>query len=527
MKFRELLDQYNRLQAENAQLQIEKAQWLTEKSQLQEKVTDYEQRLADAANQIAFYRRQMFGRKGERLTADEQEQIGQLALDLEEHALRPAPVIEQVLLADAPLRRKSSSRRRTRHPFPENLETVTEVLEPENVKTPCPHCGELPSRIGEEISEEVEIIPARMIRRVTVRPKYAYQCGQGGVDIAPLPERLIPQSGMGLGLAVHVLLSRFDDHLSYYWIEKQFAERFGVTISRQKMVQWVEHIAGWLKPIYEAMWDRMHAGGYLQIDETPVKVLDPEVKGKAANGYLWFYAVPDGDVILAFERSRGLAAVRERLKDFSGTIQTDAYEVYQSLNRQESSLSRIGCLAHARRRFYKAFLQNSSEAAWFISGIRALYVIEDQARKMSHAERHQLRKEAEALEIWEALKERAEVLKHTVLPKSTLGEAISYFLNEYQFLTGYLQDGRFEIDNNLVENAIRPTTVGRKRWLFIGHPQAGWRSAVIYSILASCRRRSINPRDYLTDVLRRLPQTTINQIESLLPSNWKPLQVTA
>jgi hypothetical protein len=260
----------------------------------------------------------------------------------------------------------------------------------------------------------------------------------------------------------------------------------------------------------------------LQIDETPVKVLDPEVKGKAANGYLWFYAVPGGDVVLTFERSRGLAPIAERLKNFKGTIQTDAYEVYHSLNRQESALTRIGCLAHARRRFYKAFLQNSSEAAWFISGIRALYAIEDQARKMSHAQRYQHRKQVGALEIWETLQERAEALRPTVLPKSTLGEAISYFLNEYQFLIAYLQDGRFEIDNNLVENAIRPTAVGRKRWLFIGHPQAGWRSAVIYSILASCRRRSINPRDYLTDILHRLPQTSINQIESLLPSHWKP-----
>lgn len=523
MTFKELLNQNNRLQAENAQLATEKAQWLAEKSQLQEKVSNYERRLVDAENQVAFYRRQMFGRKAERLTVDQQEQIRQLTLDLQEQALRPAPVIEQVLQADTPVRRRlQTSRRASRHPLPENLETVTVTLEPENAKCPCTHCGQLPGKIGEEISEEIELIPAKMIRRVTVRPKYACQCGEAGVAIARLPERLIPQSGMGLGLAVHVLLTRFDDHLSFYWIEKQFAERFGITISRQKMVQWVEHIAGWLKPIYEAMWERMHAGGYLQVDETPVKVLDPEVKGKAAQGYLWFYAVPGADVILAFERSRGLAAVRERLKDFSGTIQTDAYEVYQSLEREQSALNRIGCLAHARRRFYKALLENSSEAAWFISGIRALYAIEDQARKMTHPERHQLRNERQALEIWEALRERAQVLKSTVLPKSTLGQAVSYFLNDYRFLIGYLQDGRFEIDNNLVENAIRPTAVGRKRWLFIGHPQAGWRSAVIYSLLASCRRRAINPRDYLTDVLGRLPETNINEVESLGPANWKP-----
>jgi transposase len=137
-------------------------------------------------------------------------------------------------------------------------------------------------------------------------------------------------------------------------------------------------------------------------------------------------------------------------------------------------------------------------------------------------ERAELRLQQKAPAIWQELKARAEDLKPTVLPQSSLGKAISYFLNEYHALIGYLDDGTFEIDNNLVENAIRPAAVGRKRWLFIGHPDAGWRSAVVYSILASCRRRAINPRDYLTDVLCELPQTNINQIESLLPANWKP-----
>lgn len=511
---------YEELLKQSQQQQEEIARLRSEKAQLEEKVADCEERLVDAASQIAFYRRQIYGRKAERLTSDQQGVIQQLRLDLEEQALRPAPVIEQVLQEDNRASRKFGSRRGTRrHPLPPTLEVETVTLEPEI--SPCPGCGKMPERIDEEVSEEIELIPAKMIRRRTVRPKYACHCGGAGVTIASLPERLIPQSRLGLGLAVHILLSRFDDHLSYYWIEKQFAERYGVTIPRQQMVQWVEQIAFWLKPIYEAMWNRMHAGGYLQIDESPVKVLDPEVKGKAAQGYLWFYAVPGGDVILAFDRSRGLAPVRERLKDFIGTIQTDAYEVYQSLNRNQAGLQRIGCLAHARRRFYKALLESSTEATWFISGMRALYAIEDQARTMTHPQRHLLRQELKTIEIWETLKSRAEALKPTLLPKSTLGQAISYFLDQYQALTGYLQDGRFEIDNNLVENAIRPTAVGRKRWLFIGHPQAGWRSAVLYSILASCRRRSINPRDYLTDVLYRLPQINISQIHSLLPANWK------
>ena len=126
--------------------------------------------------------------------------------------------------------------------------------------------------------------------------------------IAPLPPRLIPQSRLGLGLAVHMVLTRYDDHLSFYRLEQQFRERHGIVIPRQQMVQWVEHIATWLRPIYDAMWQAMFAGGYLQVDETPVKVLDPDVQGKAARGYLWFYAVPGGDVILEFDPSRGHGA---------------------------------------------------------------------------------------------------------------------------------------------------------------------------------------------------------------------------
>jgi hypothetical protein len=287
------------------------------------------------------------------------------------------------------------------------------------------------------------------------------------------------------------------------------------------MVQWVEHIAGWLKPVYDAMWQAMKAGGYMQIDETPVKVLDPEVKGKAAQGYLWFFSVPRGDAILEFSRSRGQEVPRRRLQGFQGTIQTDAYEVYQALERKDAALARIGCLAHARRGFYQALKESLSEAVWFISQIRQLYRLEDQIRLLSPSERYRLRQE-QAPPLWEAMKTHAEGLQPQLLPKSTLGKAVNYFLNEYVALCGYLADGRFEIDNNLVENDIRPTAVGRKRWLFIGHPEAGWRSAVIYSILISCRRRGLNPQEYLTDVLARLPSLKITPIQDLLPAYWKP-----
>jgi transposase len=196
-------------------------------------------------------------------------------------------------------------------------------------------------------------------------------------------------------------------HLSFYWLEQIFGERHGVEIPRQQMVQWVEQIASWLEPLYDAMWAGMKAGGYVQIDETPVKVLDPEVRGKAAQGYPWFYSVPGQDVILEFSRSRGQEVPRRRLQGFQGTIQADAYEVYAALERKDSALRRIGCLTYARRRFYQALQESFTEALWFIAQIRQLYRIEDQVRRLAPDERHQIR-QAQAPSIWEALKERAQ-----------------------------------------------------------------------------------------------------------------------
>jgi transposase len=508
------------LQAEYERLKAEAAQLEAENTRLRGQVQEYEQRLTEAREQIAELQRQLFGPKADRLTPEQQEKVNQLTKDLEAEAARPDAASDSVLAEEEPKSKNKHRRARgVRHPLPIHLETETVVLEPELTRCNC--CGEMPHRIGEEVTEEVDMVPAKLIRRRTVRPKYACGCGDAGVAIASLPPRLIPQSKLGLGLAVYITLARFDDHLSFYRLEQQFQERHGVAIPRQQMVQWVEKIAFWLQPIYNAMWAAMLPGGYLQVDETPVKVLDPEVKGKAARGYLWFYAVPGGDVILVFNRSRCLGVVQDRLKGFKGTIQTDAYEVYESLANNQPGIKRNGCLAHVRRRFYAALRQNFSQAVWFIAQIRLLYRIEDEIRALPPAERKALRQER-APTIWKALKDKAEELKPTLLPKSTIGDAVSYFLNDYDALLGYLDDGRYEIDNNLIENGIRPTAVGRRRWLFIGHPDAGWRSAVIYSILVSCRRRGINPQDYVTDVLCRLPRAKTSDIHHLMPVNWKP-----
>ncbi len=365
---------------------------------LEQQLRHKEDQLTEAQAFIAELKRQLFGAKAEKLSPEQAEQVEQIIDDLREQGQRPEPVIRQVLREE-----QKAQRRPPRHPIPIELETETVILEPEIRSCSC--CGPLP-RIGEEVSEEMDWVPAKLIRRRTIRPKYAAcRCGQMGMTIAPLPPRLIPQSKLGLGLAVYIVLTRYDDHLSYYGLERIFRERHGVEIPRQQMVQWVEQIASWLQPLYDRMWAGMKAGGYLQIDETPVKVLDPEVQGKAAQGYLWFYSVPGQDVIVEFSRSRGQKVPRQRLQGFQGTIQSDGYEVYNALERKDPGLHRIGCLTHARRGFYQALQESFPEALWFIAQIRQLYRLEDQLRLLAPEQRYQIRQQ-QAPSIWAALKER-------------------------------------------------------------------------------------------------------------------------
>jgi transposase len=501
----------------------QKDRLLAQRDQL---LAEKEQLLAEARAYIAELKLQLFGPKADKLTPEQEEQLRQLAGDVQEQAQRPAPLSREVLEPEVLPPEKDSPPLPRRHARPAvQLEVRRQVLEPPDKI--CEHCHQERPCIGREISTEYDYEPAKLIARETVRPKYGQckcGCGQSGVAIAPLPPRLLPQSKLGLGLAVYILLSRFDDHLAYYTLERIFRERHGVIIPRQQMVQWVEQIAFLLLAIYHLIWKGLAAGDYLQLDETPVKVLDPEVKGKAATGFLWFFSVPGGDVFLEYCDGRGQDHPRQRLLPFKGTIQTDAYQVYKSLHQERpGELKRLGCLAHARRLFRQAARDSSVQAIWFIAQIRQLYRIEDELCEATPEQRKAVRRQ-KAPAFWRALKRQALQLQADprLLPQSSLGKAVNYFLKEYTALVGYLRDGRFEIDNNLVENDIRPEAVGRRRWLFIGHPDAGWRSAVIYTLILSCRRRGINPQEYLTDVLRRLPGMKNTEVKDLVPSRWKP-----
>lgn len=487
---------------------------LTSLEQARGVVTTIFHELQQARWRVQQLEQQLYGPSSER-QVDERFSKEQILLSL----FPPAqPVATQDVLVSAS--EDKPERRVRRQPVAQVLETVSQRLEP--AEKICPQCGKEKCEIGCERSERFEYVPAKIIRHEIVRPKLACPCGEAGVSVAALPPQLIEQGQAGASLVAHVLLSKYDDHLPLYRQQQQFL-RLGVTFSRQTLCDWVERGADWLAPIVREMKRELLAGDYLQADETPVRVQDPEVKGRCATGYLWVAGVPGGDVIFEFHPGRGQEYARALLGGFRGFLQRDGYSVYGTLPQGEAGILPVGCWSHARRKFVDAAQLESAAAVELVTEIRRLYLIERHARDeaLKPEQRWRLRQE-KAAPILAALQPRLETLREQHLPQSPLGKAIRYALGEWQPLTRYLEDGRLEIDNNLTENAIRPSAVGKKNWLFIGHPDAGWRSAVIYSVIVSCRRRGVDPWQYLRDVLQRLPAMKQSELASILPARWKP-----
>jgi transposase len=464
--------------------------------------------------------KQLFGPTSDRAVSTENLSKEQIILSLFPAPAEPPATTEVAVAGLPPTPEQVNPRRPVRTPAARVLETVTQRIEPEEKL--CPHCGKC--EIGCEKSERFEYVPARIVRHEIIRPKLACPCGQGTVSIAPLPPTPVEKGYPGPGLMAQVMLSKYDDHLPLYRQEQQFA-RLGVHFPRQMLCDWVEHGARWLQPLVRQMKQELLVGDYLQVDETPVKVMDPEVKGKCATGYLWLAGRPGGDVIFEFHPGRGKEYGQALLGDFKGYLQRDGYGVYGALARERPGLIPCGCMAHVRRKLVEALDHQPTEAQWLVVEVRKLYLIEAHAREqgMTAEQRHSLRREL-APPILQGIKARLEELRPTLLPQSPLGKAATYTLGEWDALNRYLQDGRVEIDNNLTENALRPSCIGKKNYLFFGHPEAGWRSAVIYSVIVSCRRRKIDPWEYLRDMMRRLPAAKNHQIPDLGPSRWKPPQ---
>jgi transposase len=456
--------------------------------------------------------RRFFGKKSEQLDAAQLELLlsgladGSLAEDEpEEPPARPLP----------PRPRADTRRIRT----PDNLEVVRHVIEPELVLAQ----PEQWKRIGQEVSRQLDYQPGKFFWQETVRPKYVpVNQRQLPPVIAPAPERVAEHSLAAPGLLAQLLVGKYCDHLPFYRQEHIFQQRHGVFISRQQMVQWTAQSVRLLSAISDFLKKQLRQSRYVQVDETPVRYQDPDLPGRCGQGYLWVASVPGQGVVYEWHASRAARCLDSLLgPGYQGKLQSDGHSAYPAFVKNKA-IELFGCWAHARRGFFEALQQAPKVAGWMINQIGQMYGWERQLR-LSRAgpALRQAHRAAHSRMAVERLHRAFQALRPRYLPQSPMGQAITYALNQWPTLERFLDHGEVEIDNNLVENAIRPTAIGKKNWLFFGSEEAGQRSAVIYTLIENCKRHGVEPYTCLKDVLERPPTTTNQEVGQLTPLNWK------
>jgi transposase len=333
------------------------------------------------------------------------------------------------------------------------------------------------------------------------------------------------------GLIAAIIVGKFCDHLPLYRQQQILSTRYRVELPRQTMAQWMGLATHWLKPIYKLIHEGVLANGYVQVDETPIEYLAPG-HGRTKLGYLWTCARPGGDVVFHWSTSRGAASLNTIIpEDWRGIIQCDGYAAYPRFARDRHASGRVtlsGCMAHARRAIYEARESAPRTAGWLLRQIAQLYEIEETLRRNRAGPRwREAERSSRSVPILRRIHAALLRLRSRYLPQSGLGKAFTYILEQWPGLIRYVEDGRLEIDNNRVENAIRPTAIGKKNWLFIGAADAGERGAILYTIVESCRRRGMDPFAYLRDVLTRLPKMKMSQVHELTPEAWQKAQRAA
>jgi transposase len=464
--------------------------------------------------------RRIFGKSSEKLDPAQLElfMMGEDPLGKGE-----ASWIEEALTQNREQRPKPRRRGRGRARWPEDLPVVEEVLQPQEV-TVAP---EQWRRIGEETTEQLDYEPGRFYRRRVVRPKYVSRTEvEAAPVVAPLPEMLQERCTAAPGLLAQIIVSKYCDHLPLYRQEQIYERRHGVWLPRQNQAVWMGLAADWLRPVYEHIKARALEGGYVQVDETPIEYLQPG-HGKTKQGYLWTVCRPGVEVFYHWETSRAAQCLQNIIPvNFRGKLQCDGYAAYPAFARSRGeAIELTACLAHIRRALYEAREQAVQPVGFILKHIQNLYRIEDKLRKQRAGPAlRQAMRQAQSRPIFQRLQKAILKLKGRYLPKSALGKAIDYALGQLPQLEAWLHDGRLEIDNNLVENAIRPTALGKKNWLFIGEADAGERGAILYTIIESCRRHGIDPFTYLRDVLARLPSMTNWQVKDITPEAWAKTQ---
>ena len=457
--------------------------------------------------ELAQLKKMIFGSKRERFIADINAQqlslFGSEATDPTQENI----VARQHIEFD----RKAPKKHAGRNPLPDHLPVNEIVIEPSIDTTDM-------IKIGEEITETLEYTPASLVKKRVIRPKYARK-NQDGIVIAELPSRPIPKGIAESSLLTHIFVSKFIDHMPFYRQIQRFKRDFDWEVTDSTINEWFIACCTLLQPLYEKLRENVLSSGYIQADESPIKVLDQDKPGSTHQGYQWVYHSPgSGLVLFNYRKGRGQNGPKEMLSEYQGVLQTDGWSAYERFDDQPGIIL-VGCIAHARRYFTNALENNKAKSEEALSIFQELYAHESICRKVNAEERKAYR-EIHSLPVFEKLKAWTEVQTRVdIEKKSTFGKAITYLQKQWPKLERIWNDGRVEIDNNLIENKIRPLALGRKNYLFAGSHDAAQRIAMMYSFFGSCKAHEINPYEWLKSTLDQIPDTKLSDLESLLPGS--------
>jgi transposase/chaperonin cofactor prefoldin len=498
---------------------------------LGDKVSNYEDKIKQLTDQLSWYRRKFWKPSSEKFIPQDpnQRRIDFDGLDVlpqEEEAIKEAA--KEIISYE---RRKPEKEKRqpVRLPLPEDLRREEEIIEPEGI-------DENWIRIGEEVTEILEHKPGELYVRRIVRPKYALRkdlqqlreesekSGQKNVKIAALPLLPLPRSNAGASLLAELLMGKYVYHLPFHRSIAMF-KLAGISIPASTVNGWFTGSSDLLRALYYRLREIVLATDYIQVDESTVPVINDE-KHRTVKSYLWVVrSVMKGLMFFHYDKgSRAQKVVIELLRNYQGAVQTDGYEAY-SIYENKKGVLLLGCWAHARRKFTDALKEDESGASYALEQIGMLYKVEAMATEqgLDYEQRAALREKL-AYPILRAFEKWIVNYYPKILPKGRMHKALTYTYSLFHRLTRYHLDGRYQIDNNLVENDIRPLALGRKNYLFCGNHDAAENAAIMYSLLGCCKACDVNPREWLTNVLTRIPAYNNDysrDLAELLPHNWK------
>ena len=497
----------------------------------------YQEKIHYLEEQLRLFKNELFGRSSERRHASHPDQVPLFSGDGNPAAADSTQADETVIIA------AHSRKKPGRKALPKDLPHIDIIHDLREEQKQC-GCGARLSRIGEEICEKLDYLPARLRVERHIRYKYACKNCEGveddgpSVRIAPAPVQLIPKSNATAGLLAHIAVSKFADGLPLYRQQKIF-ERLGIEMPRAVMAKWMIQGARCCAALIDFLREEIHSGPLINIDESPLQVLNEAGRKNTSKSYMWVYrgGQPDRPALLyQYHRTRSGREALEFLDDYHGYIQSDDFSGYNHLD-QKPDIVHLGCWAHARRKFVKVVqvrkkhrskrVNPKSLADEALDYIGKLYQIEKEAqrRELDAAQIHLLRQE-KAKPLLDAFKGWLETNQPLTPPKGLLGQAISYTQANWNKLIIYLEDGRLRPDNNLVENAIRPFVLGRKNWLFAGSPDGAEASATFFSLIETAKTNGLEPYAYLRYIFEKLPLAQSEQdLKKLLPQNINPVTI--